>query len=166
MMNLTERSGMPAEAATAPDTLRCPRLGLGVTLLLSTALIAFTTDVTPVVGQAANQTVRPDLSSDFAASSRAEFLKTAIGIKRQQADLWVAYASSLQAYREAVRNAREQEVLRLLNDGGNISAGAHESQVDTAKRDLKARYRALYAALDRSQRRTADKTLTAGECGR
>lgn len=165
MIDHTKKSRMPAKSGTARDVVKRPRLGLGAALL-SAVLIAFTTDTTPAVSQAANEPVRPYLSSDFAASSRVEYLEATIGIKSQQAALWVAYVSSLQRYREAVRDAREEEVRRILNDGENTSAGIRASQVDTAKRDLKAKYKALYAALDRSQRRTADKTLTAGECGR
>lgn len=165
MIDQAEGSCMPVKSGTARDVVRRPRLGLGA-VLVSAALIAFTTDMTSAASQAANEAVRPYLSPDFAASSRVEYLQTAIGIKRQQADLWVAYVSALREYREAVRNAREDEVRRLLSAEGNISAGIFESQVDTAKRDLKAKHKALYAALDRSQRRTADKTLTAGECGR
>lgn len=156
---------MLAKSGAARAVVKRPRLNLGAALL-SAALIAFTTDVTSAASQAANESGRPYLSSAFAASARAEYLQTAIGIKKQQADLWVAYVYSLEAYREAMRNAREEEVRRLLNDGENTSAEIRESQIDAAKRDLKAKYKALYAELDRSQRRAADKTLTAGECGR
>jgi len=160
MIDQAERSCVPMR-----DVVKLPRFGLGAALLGAT-MIAFTTDVTPAAGQTASELVRSSLSSGFAPSSRVEYLQAAIGIKRHQADAWVAYVSSLQAYREAVRNAREEEVLRLLNDGINTSAEMRKSKVDTAKRDLKARYKALYAALDRAQRRAADQTLTAGECGR
>ena len=45
-------------------------------------------------------------------------------------------------------------------------ARERQDQLDAAKTDLKAKFGALYAALDSSQRLMADAILTKGECGR
>lgn len=107
--------------------------------------------------------------SDLGSPSRLDYVKAAIGITPRQSELWFAYAASLRAYREAQRNEREEEVERVLGDAQAIAMSdglpAREQRV-AAKAALKASFEALYAALDSPQRTIADKTLTAGECGR
>ena len=92
-------------------------------------------------------------------------MKSAIGIKSGQSRSWSDYVAALQTFREAVRARREEEVMSVMASEGSF-ARERQDQLDAAKTDLKAKFGALYAALDSSQRLMANAILTKGECGR
>ncbi|MFZ5673173.1 MAG: hypothetical protein ACOZAM_09425 [Pseudomonadota bacterium] len=157
MTDQAENSCIPAEPGMARNVVKRPRRELGAAPI--ECGIDRPADVTPIVGEAANGTASlylgPALTKSIIYRSKDSKLICGAGC-----------VSSLQAYWKAVRHAFEQELLRPSNDGENVSATKHESQIDTAKIDLKAKCRALSAGLNQSQRWKADKTQTAGECGK
>jgi uncharacterized protein (DUF4213/DUF364 family) len=165
---MVDRAGrfLAADSARIVRELaKCSRFVFGAALL-GVQLFAFSVDVSSASSEAVNKIARFNWSPELGTASRAKYLRAAIGINGQQAALWVAYVSALEGYRKAVRDAREEDVWRIFNREEHISMGPLEGHVSATKRDLRAKYRALYVALDQSQRRAADKTLTAGECGR
>src|SRR6266496_1084284 len=144
------------------------RLNQVPVLLCFIVISAFTISFPLKTGAAEKQA--PNEWSDFGSASRIQYLKSTIGIKSGQSRSWSDYVAALQTFREAVRARREEEVIRLLGESVLVSEGSfpreRQNQLDAAKTDLKAKFGALYAALDSSQRLTADAILTKGECGR
>lgn len=130
MTDQAENSCIPAEPGTARNVVKRPRHELGATPI--ECGIDRLTDVTPIVGEAANRTVRFYLGP---ALARSLIYRPSSVSKDSRLISGVAYVSSLQAYWKALDHACE--LLRSSNDGENISAAIHESQVDPARIDLK-----------------------------
>lgn len=109
--------------------------------------------------------------SDLGSPGRIRQVKAALAVKGSQSGPWSDYVEALGAYRAAVRGVREAEVdllggAQTLEGDNDAVLSERQSARRLAKVDLKARYEAFYDVLDATQKRVADATLTAGECGR
>jgi hypothetical protein len=139
-------------------------------IVISAFTVSFPLRTEAAEKQAPNKIDWYYLRPDFGSASRIQYLKTTIGIKSGQSRSWSDYVAALQTFRQAVRARREEEVMRLLGESITVSEGSfpreRQNQLDAAKTDLKAKFDALYAVLDSSQRLMADAILTKGECGR
>lgn len=133
---------------------------LGYTVPSLASMLALTTLPGGAFGQA-----------DLGSPQRIRHLKSTLAIRSSQAGPWSDYAAALDAYRAAVRDVREAEI--QLMGGAQALDGDNDAMLNErrdarllAKATLQAKYETFYAVLDPAQQRTADATLTAGECGK
>ena len=166
------RNRVSSDLCLLPGLTRRRSLGLAFVcfIVISAFTVSFPLKIEAAEKQAPKKIDWSYLRPDFGSASRIQYLKATIGIKSGQSRSWSEYVAALQTFREAVRARREEEVIRLMGESVMASEGSfareRQDQLDAAKTDLKAKFGALYAALDSSQQLTADAILTKGECGK